>query len=239
MFPRRIMRCNAAVGLAVVVLACANVFAVPSLYAQGTAADTGAKRGGRGGGAYQGPSRAMIEEFQKRYERILREQVTFTDDQIVKWRAWNARFDAERRPLFAEEREIRRTLRMQLAKGVTPDEAKVVDATDRWAKLQRKRLELKERENKALAAFLTPIQRARFFAFQDEAERIFREADGRRDGGRGDIPGGRGGPPQTRGNDTLNKFRPGMRGDSASGKFPRQGGRGAKVDTLSLFKPGN
>ncbi|MEP6833445.1 MAG: hypothetical protein ABJB74_08620 [Gemmatimonas sp.] len=198
----------------------------------------GGGQGGRGGDRdrpNQGPSKAMIAEWQRTYERVLRNQVTLSDDQIVKWRSWNTRFDAQRRATFAEENDIRRTLRVQLARGATPDEGKVTDAMDRWTKLQRQRLDLKEKENRELATFLTPIQRARLFALQDEAERMFREADNRR-GGRGDGPGGRGGPPF--GSDS-GKFRQGMRGDTAGGKFTRGAAQmrpPGKVDTMPLVQ---
>lgn len=242
MVSRLQMRCRKYVLSAVVVAASVSLFAVQTAAAQGVP-DSNSTRGGRNGGGgrggmdrgpNQGPSKEMIELWQKNYEQVLRKQVTFSEEQVVKWRAWNTRFDAERRPLFQEEREIRRTLGMQLARGVTPDEAKVVDAMDRWSKLEHKRLDLKDRENKALAAFLSPIQRARFFALQDQTERMFREADGRRDGRGG--PGGRGGPPF--GGDTT-RMRQGMRGDSTGGKFPRGGqpGRaGGKVDTIPVVQ---
>ena len=240
MWMRYVLRRGPLLAALAVIAASVQTIAANNLNAQ-TVADTGSARMGRGGGrgdgdinrmGNQGPTRAKLEEFQKFYEKMLRERVSFTDDQIVKWRAWNTRFDMERRGTWAEERELRNTLRQQLARGVTPDEAKVVDAMDRWATLDRKRLDQKERENKALATFLSPIQRARFFAIQDETQRGFRETEGRR--------GSRGGPPpQMRGDSAaIAKFSQGMRGDSAGGRFPGRGTRPpGKVDTLPLGKP--
>ena len=189
MFSRYVVQSGTLLAIAVMATVGVETFAANNLNAQ-TVSDTGSPRMGRGGGrgggenrmGNQGPGRAKVEEFRKFYEKMLRERVAFTDEQLVKWRAWNRRFDVERRETWAEERALRNTLRQQLARGVTPDEAIVVDAMDRWAKLDRKRLDQKERENKALATFLTPIQRARFFAIQDETLRGFRETEGRRDG---------------------------------------------------------
>ena len=246
MWSRYIVRGGTMLASIAVLGASFETFAVRNLNAQ-TVVDTGSAQVGRGGGrgggdnnrtGFQGPSRAKLEEFHKFYERMLRERVAFTDEQIVKWRAWNTRFDMERRSTWAEERELRNTLRQQLARGVTPDEAKVVDAMDRWVKLDRKRLDQKERENKALATFLSPVQRARFFAIQDETQRGFQETEGRRDGM--NRAGGRGGPPlQMRGDSAaIAKFRQGMRGDSAGGRFPGRGTRPpGKVDTLPLARP--
>ena len=246
MFSRYVVPRGTLLAIAVMAAVGVQTFAANCLNAQ-TVPDTSSTRMGRGGGrgggddnriGDQGPGRAKVEEFRRFYEKMLRERVAFTDEQLVKWRAWNSRFDVERRETWAEERALRNMLRQQLARGVTPDEAIVVDAMDRWAKLDRKRLDQKERENKALATFLTPIQRARFFAIQDETLRGFQETEGRRDGMKRDGMGRGGASMQMRGDSAaIAKFRQGRRGDSTGGKFQRPGMRPpVKVDTLSSAK---
>lgn len=242
MLSRQVMRGGARVFTAAVVAVCVSVFAVEAVSAQ-AAGDTGVMRGRVGGGGGRGAGgigRPRLDEFKAFYEKSLKDRVTLTDEQIVKWRAWNTRFDPDRRAMWKEEGELRSALRQQLARGVVPDEAKVAEVMERFAKLERNRLALKERENKELATFMKPIQFARFFVFQDQVQREMQEMDRRRDGGRGDgmnrDGGGRGGPPM-RGDSAVLKFRQGMRGDSAGGKFSRPGMRPpGKVDTLSDAK---
>lgn len=185
-------------------------------HADAQSADSGSMRGrGKGRDASQPADRAAREQmFQQRIERVLRDRVSFTDEQLMKWRAWNAHFADARRALDREDRQLRMTLRHELAPGVTPNEAKLTDALARWPQLQRKRASQLERELKALSAFLPPVQRARFFAFQDELRRGAQEPQWRRDGGESSgrdssgVRGGRGGGPPGRGdrrspNDSL------------------------------------
>jgi len=218
---------------------------VESAAAQGSA-DTGSVRAGRGasgGGAGRGGNRqpgspngfggASPEMFEKFVERVLRgDRVMLNDEQIVKWHAWNKRFDPERRALGREENDSRRQLRQQLLSGTAPDDAKAAEILDRLLKLERKWVDLHERENRDLGTFIKqPMQRLRFYAFQDQLKREFQEMQTRRNGDMNRD--GRGGP--MRGDST--KYRQGMRGDSASGSFPRDGMRPpGKVDTLSSGK---
>lgn len=175
-------------------------------------------RGRPGGEASQPADRAAREQmFQQRIEKVLRDRVSFTDEQLVKWRAWNTRFADDRRALDREDRELRMILRHELAPGVTPNEAKLTDALARWPQLQRKRASQLERELKALSAFLPPVQRARFFAFQDELRRGAQEPQWRRDGG------------ESRGRDTA-----GVRGGRGGGGPPGRGDRRSPTDSLKF-----
>ena len=241
MWSRRFMRSSSTWVLAACVAASMSFSAVEAAAAQ-SGVDTGSVRGGRGGG--RGGNRqpgslndfggASPEMFEKFVERVLRgDRVMLNDEQIVKWHAWNKRFNPERRALGREENELRRQLRQQLLSGTIPDDAKAADILDRLGKLERKWVDLHERENNDLAEFIKqPMQRLRFYAFQDQLKREFQEMQNRR---YGDLNrDGRGG--SMRGDSA--KFRQGMRGDSAGGKFPRPGMRPpSKVDTISTGKP--
>jgi Spy/CpxP family protein refolding chaperone len=199
----------------------ALAIAAPAANAQATGSDSGSMRGRGPGGPGRGgmPGRQTMDDFRRWYEKSLRDRVTMNDEQIVKWRAWNAKFDPERRAIWQEDGEVRRALRQQLGRGVTPDEAKVNDAMDRWTRLERNRVALKEREMKELGTFLKPIQVARFFVFQDQVQRDFQEMDRRRDND------GRGGPPMRGDSD---KYK--QKGDSTDkGRKPPT----EKVDSLT------
>jgi hypothetical protein len=213
MFSHRVMRGWSSVAATLTIAACFFVFTSQSLQAQSAADSVATRNRGNVNGKRQGPGeRFTPERMQQFYEDILRKRLSFTDDQIVKWRAWNKRNEVDRMALDKEDREVRRVLRTELAQGVTPNEAKVVEAMDKWPVIARKRIALQEREAKELAVFMPPVQRARLFALQDEFRRGMQEMQWRRDGdgeGRGkmlrsDSTGG----------------RPGFRGGGRGGRIP-------------------
>jgi hypothetical protein len=51
---------------------------------------------------------------------------------------------------------------------------------DEMPRLERRRVELMEREQRELAKFLSPVQRARYFGLQDELRRGMQELQQRR-----------------------------------------------------------
>ena len=105
-----------------------------------------------------------------------------TDDQMRRLEPINRRFEAERRTLLLRERGTRGELRAAL-QASSPDQAAVGRLLDTLFALQRRRLDLLEREQRELAAVLTPSQRARYLVLQDEVRRRvedMRERRGRR-----------------------------------------------------------
>jgi len=87
-------------------------------------------------------------------------------------------------------------LRRALAGSETVDQGAVAQLLDEIPRHERRKVELLEREQKELAQFLTPSQRARYMALQEELRRGMQEVQRRRlgldGGGRGDgmPPGG-------------------------------------------------
>ena len=143
--------------------------------------------------------RAQLEQrFRENFASEVKKRLQLTDDQMTKLMAVNQRLDAQRRQLFQQEREARIALRAELAKpedGV--NQPRVAELLDTVLKLQRSRLDLVDREQRELAAFLTPVQRARFQAFVEMVQRRMDDMDGRRDGRGGGMRGG--GPPSAEG----------------------------------------
>jgi hypothetical protein len=111
-----------------------------------------------------------------------------SDDQMRRLEPINRRFEAERRTLLLEERGTRGELRTALQLPA-PDQALVGRLLDRLFALQRRRLDLLEREQRELATVLTPSQRARYLVLQDEVRRRVEDMrDGRGRRGRGGRP---------------------------------------------------
>lgn len=111
--------------------------------------------------------------------------------------ATNQRFEGRRRLLLDQEREVRASLRVQLDRGDSANAAQVATLLDRMLQVQRDRLAVTEQEQRELAAFLTPMQRARLLGLQ---EQIRQRIEGMRlPPGAG--PGGM--PPRGRGGEML------------------------------------
>lgn len=144
-----------------------------------------------------GRGRAELEQrFRERFEGLLKERLSLTDQQLQQMRDVNQRLDGKRRELFAEERSVRREMR-DVLKG-SEDQAsqdRVAQLMERAMRVQRARLDLVENEQRELAAFLTPMQRAKYLGLQEQlrrrAEEMRRRADGDTldDAGAGVAPG--------------------------------------------------
>lgn len=212
MIPERVMRVRFSIEMMVLALLVLTGAAARSLAAQ--SGDTTQGRGSRRSGAVQqgANGRPVLNRADEFIDKIMREKLQLTDEQSVKLRALGKKIDVDRMALRKEEREFRESLRQELLPGVTPNDSKITDLMNRWPQLERKRIELQEREQKEMASFLKPAQRARFFALQDEMRRMMQEAQWRRGDKDGDGRGGkmmrdstggrppfRGGPPGGRG----------------------------------------
>lgn len=152
------------------------------------------------GGAQQKAKRPVVDKLQARVDQVLRNRLSLNDEQFTKLRALNTRLDEEKRSIRTEEAQTRKALRDELLPGATPNEAHVAELLDRLPNIERRRVALQEREQKELAAFMQPAQRARYFALQDEIRRSLQDVQRMR-GEPGDSLG-RGGQlmgPATRG----------------------------------------
>ena len=144
--------------------------------------------------------RAELERrFRENFAAEVKKRLELTDDQMTRLMAVNQRLDAQRRQLFQQEREARMGLRTELA---NPDDRvnqqRVGELLETVLRVQRGRIELVEREQRELSAFLTPVQRARYQAFVDFVQRRIDDMDGRGGGNRGEPRRG-GGPPPGKG----------------------------------------
>jgi periplasmic protein CpxP/Spy len=169
--------------------------------------------------------RKFVADFEQRVEQVLFTRLQATEEQRTKMRTVKKRFDVDKNQLFKEEGELRRAMRTELT-STTPNDAKLSELLGKWPALQRRRIEIQEREQKELAKFLTPVQRARFFAFEDE----FRRSKQEMQWGRGDR-GGPPGMPGMRGENSGNRGDGNYRGGGGGGRGGR-GGRPPVRDTI-------
>lgn len=136
-----------------------------------------------------GVQRDSLEgRVRERMGRMMREQLGLNDDQMRRLQATNRQFEGQRRALLEQERGARMALRQELQRGDTTRQQEVSTLLDQMMRLQRQRLDLVEAEQKELATFLTPVQRARLFGMEEQIRRRMEEMrDGRGMGQPGSV----------------------------------------------------
>lgn len=118
------------------------------------------------------PRRQQMErELRERLWKVTKEQVGLSDAQMTKLGETSRRFDARRRTLNQQERAERSALRQQIAAGDRADQTRIAAALDHLIQFQRQRVELQAEEQRELAGYMTPLQRARFAALQEQVRR--------------------------------------------------------------------
>jgi periplasmic protein CpxP/Spy len=148
--------------------------------------------------AQSGPPRRPMQrmeleaELQRGFTRAVRQQVGLTDPQMRQLSEVTQRYAAQRRQLQMREREVRTGLQRMLASESPVDSSAVAHALTQLIATQKRRVELMEGEQRDLAAFMTPIQRARFMALQEQMRRRLEQRRSRR------VMEERGGPPPGR-----------------------------------------
>lgn len=119
-----------------------------------------------------GPRRQQLEaQLRQRMWRITKNRVGLTDAQMDRLAQASRPFDVQRRELATQERESRLALRRELLAGPNANQDRVAASLDRVLDLQRRRSQLLIDEQRALAAFMTPVQRARYAALQEGLRR--------------------------------------------------------------------
>jgi protein CpxP len=125
---------------------------------------------------------ALERRFHERIDAIVKQRLRLTDDQQIKLREVASRAEESRRLLRREELTLRYALREEMKAGDRANEGKVAELLEQMPKLERRKLDLLESEQRELAKFLTPIQRARYFGLQDELRRGMQDLQRRRMG---------------------------------------------------------
>ncbi len=132
--------------------------------------------------APQGNRTALEQQFRERTAKLVQQRLGLNDAQLGKLEQSNTRYAPQLRQLAAQERDIRFQLRQEMMAGNSANQQHVSDLLDAALRLQRQRLGIVENEQKELAGFLTPVQRARYIALQSQFGKRAQELSGQ--GGR-------------------------------------------------------
>ncbi len=177
------MRCG------IVALAAIALFAE---VAEGQARDTSRGRG-------TPEQREQLERrFRARLAELVRERLGLTAEQARQLEEVDRRYQPLRRELTWREMQVRRSLRQQVDARDSANQNATAALLDQMIALQRERTDLAAREQRELATFLTPVQRAQLLALQADLHRRVMNAHrgGRGGGGPGRGGPGRSGPPR-------------------------------------------
>jgi hypothetical protein len=117
-------------------------------------------------------ARAAVDRMAEAVQRRL----GLNDEQAQRLRTTTASYASQRQQLLRRERTLRRELREELARGSAAQQERVGRMLDDLLGLQRSRADLVAAEQRDLARFLTPVQRAEFIALQERAFRAAQQA---------------------------------------------------------------
>lgn len=166
-------------------------FALIAAASIAAAAPAGAQQGARADSAT-----ALQSRVRQRLAAVVKQRLKLTDDQMRQLTAVNGAYETKRRALVAQERDARTIVRTELQRGQQADQKRVEGALTDLFRTQRARLDLAEQEQRDLAKFLQPSQRAGYLALEEQVRRRIDEMRrGRSQGGPGARrQGGPGGP---------------------------------------------
>ena len=118
------------------------------------------------------PGRTALErQVQQQLWRLTRQRVGLSDSQMRQLVPVNQRFEVRRRQILREERATRLALRGAVLDSAGADDERVSAQIDRLLQLERQRIDLVQEEQRELSRFMTPMQRARYMALQEQVRR--------------------------------------------------------------------
>ena len=126
--------------------------------------------------AQQAPPRdtadtALQTRVRQRLAAVVKQRLELTDDQMRQLGAVNANYESRRRSLMSDERNARVTVRGELQRGKQADQKRVESALADLFRIQHARIDLAEQEQRDLAKFMQPSQRAGYLALQEQFRR--------------------------------------------------------------------
>lgn len=136
-------------------------------------------------------AKRLRTEIEQRFAERVKADLALTDEQATMLRATQERFGERRRALMLEQAQARRALQTQMRPGVAADADSVRTLMERMRAGRAALLRLEEDEDREMAGYLTPVQRAQFqmmrLRFMERVQEVRRELRDR--GQRGDRPG--------------------------------------------------
>jgi periplasmic protein CpxP/Spy len=125
--------------------------------------------------------RARLEgQIRQGFARLVRQRVGLSDDQMARLGPMSQRYEQQRRQLQVEERDTRLSLRESIRNSQTADAKQVDQLLLKMVDIQKRRVQLLDSEQRDLAMIMTPIQRAKYMALQEQFRRRLEQVRQRR-----------------------------------------------------------
>src|SRR5256885_6290311 len=171
------------------------VLSLAVLLAPGLAAQQRDTVAQRGDSAEAGRLRTQIED---KFRGRVQEELKLTPDQVTKLRATQERYNGRRRTVMEQQLERRRALEDQMQPGIAANSDSVRKLMDGIQTGRAEMLKIEQDQDREMAGYLTPVQRARYQQMRARLmERVQEMRLERRDGRMGQG---------------LQRPRPGLRG---------------------------
>jgi hypothetical protein len=180
------------VRLWVVALGVTVAFAVPAVpaYGQRRVPPSAQLPGDRvRGGDSVGRAR-LEDEIRRGFARAVRQRVGLSQEQMGRLIPLTQRYEQDRRRLQIEDRDARMSLRRILRDESSADAKEVDQLLQKLVDVQKRRAQLLESEQRELSAIMTPLQRAKYMALQEQVRRRLEQMRQRRMSLEGDPPPG-------------------------------------------------
>lgn len=113
-------------------------------------------------------ARELRAEVRERWKAHVRSTLGLNDDQTAHLEATEQRFEAQRQPLRAQQRDVNEALKAELSAG-TPNQDRVKQLISARQENQLKLQQMNRDEDREMQGYLTPVQRARY---QEERRRF-------------------------------------------------------------------
>src|SRR2546425_8986627 len=100
-------------------------------------------------------------QIRERWNEHVRSTLGLSDDQTAKLQATEQRFEGQRQPIRARQRELNQALNAELALG-TPNQDRVRQLVNERQDNQQKLQQANHDEAREMQSYLTPVQHARY-----------------------------------------------------------------------------
>lgn len=121
--------------------------------------------------------KALREQVRQRWNEHVRAALELNDDQTAKLQQTEQRFDAERQPIRARQRDVNQALRAELQSSA-PEQARVTELMNEQQQNRAKLQEIDRTQDREMQGYLSPVQRARYQnerrQFQEKVAEIVR-----------------------------------------------------------------
>jgi Spy/CpxP family protein refolding chaperone len=121
--------------------------------------------------------KALREQVRQRWNERVRSALELNDEQAAKLQQTEQRFDAQRQPIRARQRDVNQALRAELQSSA-PEQSRVTELMNEQQQNRAKIQEIDRNQDREMQGYLSPVQRARYQnerrQFQEKVAEIVR-----------------------------------------------------------------